>query len=223
MLRTLCIATCVSTAIVLTATPAVAADEIGLSSDGVAWSSSLSQPLFDPAFRWVPGDSETASFWVRNQSDDDALLDIAILGTSVDSLMETGDLSVTVAAAGGGGGSTTTTGRHELLSSRAVRPGQTERIDVTVAIDPDATNQSQVKALDLQFEVRLTQDDGTSGGPDGGDDADHGDGDDDGDDRNGFLPGTGGSAPWLMPAGLLGIVVGLLAVAVTRRRDRSHD
>ena len=61
--------------ILLTATPAVAADEIGLSSDGFSWGSTLPQPLFDPAFRWVPGDRETASFWVRNQSGDGALLD----------------------------------------------------------------------------------------------------------------------------------------------------
>lgn len=208
MLRTISIAA----AVLLTASPAVAAGEIGLSSDGVSWGSTLSQPLFDPGFRWVPGDRETASFWVRNESGDSALLDVAILGSSVDSLMETGDLSVTVAAEGGNGTSTTKPGRHELLSSRAVEPGQTERIDVTVAIDPAATNESQVKALDLRFEVRLTQDDEISEESDDSDD-------DDGDDRNGFLPGTGGSAPWLLPAGLLGVAVGLVAVAVTRRKE----
>jgi len=221
MLRTISIAA----AIWLTATPAIAAEEIGLSSDGVSWGSTLSQPLFDPAFRWVPGDRETASFWVRNQSRDPALLDVSILGTSIDSLMETGDLSVTVAAESGGGTSTTTTGRHELLSSRAVRPGQTERIDVTVAIDPASTNQSQIKALDLRFEVRLTQDAGNdesddTGADDVNRDDDDGDGSDDS-DENGFLPGTGGAAPWLLPAGLLGVAAGLLAVAVTRRREAS--
>ena len=204
-------------AILLIATPAVAADEIGLSTDGASWGSTLSQPLFDPGFRWVPGDRESASFWVRNQSDASALLDIAILGSSIDSLMETGDLSVTVAAASGGGGSTTRTGRHELLSSRAVQPGQTERIDVTVAIDPAATNQSQVKSLELQFEVRLTQDSPTPEDP--ADNDNNGDGDSR--DRNGFLPGTGGSAPWLLPAGLIGVALGLLAVAVTRRKEAS--
>ena len=96
-------------AILLAAAPAIAADEVGLSSDGVSWGSALSEPLFDPAFRWVPGDRETASFWVRNESSDAALLDVAILGSSVDALMETGDLSVTVAVAGGGGPTTTTT------------------------------------------------------------------------------------------------------------------
>jgi hypothetical protein len=99
---------------------------------------------------------------------------------------------------------------------------------VTVAIDPASTNQSQVTALDLRFEVRLTQDTGTSEGP-GGTDNDDGDGDGDdgggGDDydRNGFLPGAGGSAPWLLPGGLLGIAAGLLAVLVTRRTAASDE
>jgi hypothetical protein len=212
-------------AILLTAAPAVAADEIGLSSDGVSWGSTLTQPLFDPAFRWVPGDRETTSFWVRNQSNERALLNVAILGSSIDSLMETGDLSVKVAAASGGGGSTTTTGRHELLSSRPVEPGQTERIDVTVAIDSASTNQSQVKTLDLQFEVRLTQDTGTPEVSDDSDDSDGSDnGGDDGDgrDRDGLLPGTGSSVDraWLwFAAGLIG--GGLAFVGWTRRKERS--
>jgi len=215
MLRT------ISTAavILLTATPAVAADEIGLSADGVSWGSTLAQPLFDPAVRWVPGDRETVSFWVRNQSDDNALLDVAILGSSIDTLMETGDLSVTVAAASGGGSSTTTTGRHELLTSRAVRPGQTERIDVTVALDPASTNESQVTALDLRFEVRLTQ--ASTVPDDSADDSD--DSDDSGDDRdrNGILPGTGGPSGWPLSAGLLGLGVGWLLVAASRRTGPS--
>ena len=212
MFRTISIA---AAAILLTAAPALAADEIGLSSDGVSWGSGLSQPLFDAAFRWVPGDRETASFWVRNESDDSALLDIAILGSSIDSLMETGDLSVTVATATGGGRTTTTTGTHELISSRTVRPGEIERIDVTVALDSAATNESQVKALDLRFEVRLTQD--AAGSDDSDDDGD--DSDDSGDDRdsNGILPGTGGPMGWPLSAGLLGLWVGWLLVAMSRR------
>ncbi len=205
----------IAAVILLTATPAVAADEIGLSTDGVSWESTLSQPLFDPAVRWVPGDRKTASFWVRNESADSALLDVAILGSSIDSLMETGDLSVTVAAASGGGSSTTMTGRHELLSSRAVRPGQTDRIDVTAALDSASTNESQVKALDLRFEVRLTQDAGASDNSDESDD-DSDDSDDDS-DRNGILPGTGGPVGWPLSAGLLGLCVGLLLFATARR------
>ena len=218
MLRTMSIAA----VILLTATPAVAADEIGLSIDGVSWGSTLPRPLFDPAFRWVPGDNKTAAFWVRNESDDSAVLDIAVLGSSIDSLMETGDLTVTVAAAGGGGGSTTRPGRQELLSSRTVQPGHTERIDVTVALDPASTNESQVTALDLRFEVRLTQ--GSGGSDDSDADSDDGDdGDDSGDDRdrNGILPGAGGPAGWPLSAGLFGFGAGWLLIAASRRIRQS--
>lgn len=205
---------------------AVAADNLGLSPDGVTWSPNLTTPLFDPAFRWIPGDTETSSFWVRNQSSDNATLDVSILGSGVDSLMQTGDLAVTVRAAHGSGSTTTTTARHELITSRVVNPGQTERIDVTVAFDPASGNQSQAKALDLRFEVRLTQDvSGIRGNQrvsDDSDDSDDDEGDDNGHDRNGALPGTGGPVWWLLPAGLIGIAAGGLTVALSRRRDRSE-
>lgn len=201
-------------AVALCPGPAFAADEIGLSNDGVHWSPDLATPLFDPGFRWVPGDRETASFWVRNQSEDGARLEIVVLGDGIDSLMTTGDLSVTIGSENGGASSTMTTGR-QLLSSRPVEAGETERIDVTIAFDSAATNQSQVKALDLRFEVRLTQ---SLAGSD-----DHSDDSDDGDDagRVGVLPGTGGASWWLLPAGWLSVAAGWLAVLAVRRREAS--
>lgn len=197
---------------------AFAASELGLSSDRVHWSSDLSTPLFDPDFRWVPGDSETSSFWVRNQSRDPARLDVSMLGSSVDSLMRTGDLSVSVKAADGSGSSATTVGQHALISSRMVDPGQDERIDVTVAFDPAATNQSQVKEFDLQFAVLLTQDAASrpGGGTNRGSDGDRGNGDSDG-----SLPGTGSSiarSSLLIAAAL--IVVGAGLAGFSRPKEK---
>jgi len=54
--------------LVAPAAPARAADELGSSTDGRTWVSSLATPLFAPSFRWVPSDVETASFYVRNQA-----------------------------------------------------------------------------------------------------------------------------------------------------------
>jgi hypothetical protein len=210
------------------AAPAAAANELGLSVDGTTWTDNLTTPLFPASFIWVPGCTESSAFWVRNQSSDKATLDVAILGSTVDSLMQTGDLAVTVRAADGSGSTTTTTGRHELIVSRRVNAGQTERIEVTVAFDPASTNQSQEKAVDLRFEVRLTQ----GSGPHGGGGPGHGNGHgghhehskDDGHrrDPNGLLPGTGGPAWWLLPAGLLGVSTGWLTVAASRRRERKE-
>lgn len=209
----------------LRAGPAFAADELGLSRDHVHWSPNLTTPLFGPSFLWVPGDTETASFWVRNQSHDQAMLEVAVLGASLDSLIHTGDLSITVKAAGGPPTSTRMAGRQVLVSSRPVDPGEDQRIDVTVAFDPAATNQSQVKSLDLQFEVRLTQETVPPGGSDGSDDSDSdSDGSDASNDESDHgLPGTGSSMRpvWLLLAA--GLVVGGAGVSrLSRRQGTTH-
>jgi hypothetical protein len=197
---------------------AVAADELGLSNDGVYWSSQLAAPLFDPAFRWVPGDREESAFWVRNQSSDGATLDVALVGSGVDSLMETGDLTVAVRAEGGPWRSANQVGRQSLISSLSVEPGHTEKVTVSVVFAAASTNESQVLQYDLKFDVRLTQD--TSGGSDGrSDDEDDSDGSDGHDDDG--LPGTGGLPWWVLPFGS-GLVAGGVSLAMCTRKERTH-
>jgi hypothetical protein len=200
----------------LTPSAAVADGELGLSADGQTWGRNLSKPLFDPAFRWVPGDRETASFWVRNQSDGPAVLDVTMVGSAVDSLIRTGDLTVRVVTESGAAGSTSTPGSHSLVRSLRVPRGQSERVDVTVDFDRASTNESEVKNLNLAFDVRLTQD--TTA-------ADRGTGDDDGsghrdDDRDVGLPGTGGPSWWVFPLGTA-LVAGGVALATRTRRERT--
>jgi hypothetical protein len=211
-----------TSAVVLWPAPASAADALGLSNDGTTWSSSLPSPLFDSTFRWVPGDRQQRTFWVRNQSSDKAVLDIAVLGSSVDSLMETGDLEVEVRAGTGPWHSTRQAGRHTLISSMEVAPGQKESVTVAVGFDSASLNDSQVTKYTLNFEVRLSQD--TSGqGDDGNDGNDgnssdhlHGDG-----DRDDDLPGTGGLPWWVLPVGA-GLTGGGVALVAGVRRERSH-
>jgi hypothetical protein len=202
----------------LTPSAAVAAGELGLSSDGVSWAPNLPEPLFDPAFRWVPGDRETASFWVRNQSDGPAVLDVTMLGSAIDSLIRTGDLTVRVVAESGAAGSTSTTGRHTLVQSVPVAKGQSERIDVTVDFDRASTNVSEVKNLNLSFDVQLTED--IAAGNGGTDDSDD-DSDDRDSDRDGGLPGTGGTWWWMLPLGAAVTTAGA-ALAGAARKGRSH-
>lgn len=209
--------------VVLWPVSATAADELGLSNDGATWSASLPSPLFDSNFRWVPGDRQQKSFWVRNQSGDKALLDITVLGSSVDSLMETGDLEVDVRAGSGPWHSTRQVGRHKLVSSMGVSAGQKEKVTVAVNFDFASPNQSQIKKYDLNFEVRLTQD--TSGGRHNG----HHDGHHDGNgskghghkDKNGDLPGTGGLPWWVLPLGT-GLTGGGIALVTGARKERTH-
>ena len=50
------------------ATAAPPGGAIELSVDGQTWSADLAADLFDPAFRWVPGDTETASLLMRSRA-----------------------------------------------------------------------------------------------------------------------------------------------------------
>ena len=138
------------------ASPALAADELGLSRDGTTWSGSLDGPLFDPAFRWVPGDEEIESFFVRNQSRDGGDLEIDLLGTPVDSLMETGDLEVSTRVDGGPWVGVSETG-YQPLSRARVAAGDSQRVDVRVRFDPTSANQSMETRFAFDFRVRLSQ------------------------------------------------------------------
>jgi hypothetical protein len=198
---------------------AAAADKLGLSNDGIHWSSNLAAPLFDPSFRWVPGDREESAFWVRNQSSDRATLDVALVGSGIDSLMETGDLAIAVRAEGGSWHSAIQVGRQSLISLMSVEPGHVEKVTVAVVFAAVSTNESQVRQYDLAFDVRLTQD--TSGGSDGDSRSD--DDESDGSDGRGQddgLPGTGGPPWWVFPLGT-GLTAGGVSLATRTRKERT--
>lgn len=141
--------------LVLTGSPASAADEIGLSPDGVTFTPELAQPLFDSAIRWVPGDSRSATFFVRNQGGSAARLAVDILGRVPSDLLDTGDISIT--ATGGGTSLTPATdgGTHRLLSRDSLDDGQVVPITITIAFDEDSTNETQLLASTIDFRVTL--------------------------------------------------------------------
>lgn len=204
-------------------TAAQAADELGLSADGVSWGPTLDGPLFDPDFRWIPGDQKFTSFWLRNQSATPALLDIDVMGTDTDALLRTGDLEVAVRVGDGPWVTTRQSGRQSLAAAVPVDTGQERQVTVSVQLDAAATNTSQVQRWDLRFEARLTEDTSVLG-----DEQDTDPSDDDDDDESasgregsGWLPGTGGQAWWLLPAGAG--LVGLGAALVKRRRAERFD
>ena len=192
--------------LVLISGPASAADEIGLSRDGITFTSSLSGSLFDSAFIWVPGDVESETFYVRNQGGDTARLTVDILGEQISDLIETGDLHVT-ATSGSHSHTISTPGDHRLLSIPGVAANQIVPVTVTVAFDQASTNETQLLSSDLTFRINLKQ---TS--------AVLGEGDEDGD---GLLPDTGALTPlWL--AGLAAICIGSGAALISRRRTHTE-
>jgi len=190
---------CLLGAMAVIGSPAAAADEIGLSNDGVSWGTSLSLPLYDPAQRWVPGDDETASFYVRNQGPTRALLTIEARSADTDRLLSDDDIRLR-ARAGGGSWIRLDNGVPTAgLTDQTIARGGVVKVDVNAAFDWDAPNRSQAKELEVVFRVVLSDALDDSGGRD-----------------RGSLPGTGSMVPgWGIVAGAALIAVG---AGLTRRR-----
>lgn len=208
MLRATCWTLLVSIALAIGAGPARAENAVGLSLDGQTWTSELQRPLFDPAMRWVPGDTETRSFWVRNQGPTAASTQIAVRTTDADGLLVQDDIAIDARVRGGAWTSLSDPAGSQTLTDGGLAKGNRVRVDLRVAFLPESTNRSELKELPLRFVVRLTQ---SGVGP--------GDGDDDG---SGLLPDTGSVVePWLLylAAALLG--GGFLILIVRRRKEES--
>lgn len=192
--------------VVASMTPAVASPSVGLSRDGVSFGPSLDPPLFDPGIRWVPGDTRSASFYVRNQARDDADVAIDVLGVRTDSLLDTGDLTVSARGGGGAWSDVTSPGTHRLVSRVDVPAGNSTRVDVTVAFASESSNASELRRLDLDIRVLLSQDVGdlvTGGG-------------------SGLLPDTGAPALWSLIASLILMAGGSVLVQGHRQKENSH-
>lgn len=193
--------------------PASAADEIGLSRDGERWGDSLTQPLFDPDTLWVPGDSRTVSFYVRNQADSRATLTTTVRTGDRDALLANDH--ITLRARAGGRWIPLRNGKPSPeLTDASLRPGAPVKVEVQAAFDPRATNATQADSLRLMFEVRLTE--VTT--------ADADQPDDDPDDSGGWLPRTGAglAVTVLWIAGMLMAVGAVLALAGRREREQEH-
>ena len=209
-------ATIASTAAVLLSTavvaaPAHAADEVGLSLDGQTWAGSLRRPLFDPDVRWVPGDSETASFLVRNQGPSAAWLTIEVLGTDSDQLLANGEIEMSVRARGGDWETVVNGVPSRSLTTAAVAEGGRTRVDLQAVFAWDSPNDSIRDRLPLDVVVRLTQ-----AGPVRDENAAD-------DDRLGWLPDTGSAVSKAL-AWLAAILLGSgLALLAARKRESETE
>ena len=205
--------------------PASAAGELGLSPDGATWGSALPGPLFDPSFRWVPGDSEVRSFYVRNQSGDDGVLDVTLLTGPVETLIDTGDLKISAKVGNGDYTAAGTAGSHRLINQVPVPSGAVRKISVKVDFDPASTNQSQRLRLDFHFNVDLSQDTSVVQPPtDNGGNGNGGNGANGNGGNGNGLPGTGTTIePWMLLVGAGLVASGLGMIGAARRRGHSED
>ncbi len=183
--------------------PARADDAVGLSLDGLDWTTKLQRPLFDPAFRWVPGDAQTRSFWVRNEGPTTASMQIALRRTDPDLLLARDEVRID-ARVTSGTWTSLVDGSDQTLTEDVIGRGDRVRVDVRAVFLREAANRTERKHLPLTFVVRLTQD---------------GSGDDDG-GLSGNLPATGSAVElWIVALGTALLGTGLVLVVAARRRE----
>ncbi|MCR1783096.1 hypothetical protein KVF89_11165 [Nocardioides carbamazepini] len=189
------------------AAPAHADDETGLSTDGVTWLPQLTAPLYDAAFRWVPGDVEERSFRVRNDGPSAGELSVEVLATDPAGLLASPDFHLE-ARVGQGPWTEVLVGTTRIQPTvLGVPRGGDTSVTVRGTFRPEATARFQEVA---PFEVRVTmaetgevagvEDDG-GGGVSGG-----------------ALPDTG--SPFGI--GLIWIAAGLVGAGIALVRPGRH-
>jgi len=198
-------------AAVVGAAPAHADDQVGLSPDGVVWYDALHRALFASDRRWVPGDAETASFYVRNEGMSAAQLTIKVRSADGAGLLAANDIEITTRTAGGEWHEVENGIASVPLTDHAIEQGGEVRVDVKVRFVWLAPNGTMLKRLPLDFEVRLVE----AGPPDG---------DNGSDGPTGLLPDTGSAVSLLLVwlgAILLGSGIALVVAARRRRAEES--
>ncbi|MFT4299492.1 MAG: LPXTG cell wall anchor domain-containing protein [Aeromicrobium sp.] len=194
----------------LTVSAAHAADgAVGVSADGVTWTSALAHPVFDPEMTWIPGDSETGSFFVRNQGPSAAYLTIEARSTDADALLASGDIDLRARIAGGEDWVVLDNGvpSQRLVDQPLARSAVVE-VEVNATFDAASANQSQTKRLAVDFDVTLTEA------------SDAGDGSGTAGNSGGLLPTTGAAiSVWTAAAGAALLAAG--SWIMRRRRGQA--
>jgi len=132
-------------------------DRLGISADGVSFSDSINAPLFDPRIRWIPGNSEITTFYVRNQSDDAG--DVAVKVTRADQrdpLFASDALLIDARPAGGAWTPIVAGDTPAVIDLTRVRAGDVVSLDVRARMRNSAPNTAMRLDADASFVVRLT-------------------------------------------------------------------
>lgn len=140
--------------------PAVAADELGLSLDGVTWTEALTMPLFDPDMVWVPGDVEDGQFFFRNQSTDEATYQVSATIEDAGELLAQGDMVLSAAVNGGPWQPAANINGEDtvLLAEGDISPDEVITMGLQVEFLTTSGNRSQRQQLILASRVLLTAD-----------------------------------------------------------------
>ncbi|PZU46563.1 MAG: hypothetical protein DI566_06915 [Microbacterium sp.] len=141
---------------------ALAADDhLQVSTDGVTFVSSHTLPLYPDTWRFVPGDSESRSVWVRNGGDAAGRLRIELLPSGATDLEFAKHVEVSATPAGDAAAEVTMSdalanGACTVLSGgRVLAPGEQLRIDVSARVAPTLAGQQGVQQA-VDFAVHAT-------------------------------------------------------------------
>ncbi len=190
--------------VAVAAAPAQAADELGLSRDGVSWATALSEPLFTPDFRFVPGDVEVREFRVRNDGPSEGVLSVDVVVTDPDALLATDDF-VIEARVDDGPWRDVDPGTMPLVTELAVPQGQQSRVQVRATFAWESTVQDQ--SVPFRLDLTLSES-GEVGGIDDGNGNGNGNG-----GGNGSNGGDVGGVSDVLPSTGAGVGVALLWLA----------
>ena len=143
------------------AAPAHAAGSIGISDDGVTFSSTFSGTLFDESWVLVPLDSESEVFYIRNETADPAFLRIVLRNVSYTDAAYGAALSVsasTPAASGAPAPLTTASPCVVLVEGQTVQPNEVVPVTAVLALGDlsGAAGQNATAQLDLRVELHDT-------------------------------------------------------------------
>lgn len=216
----------------LLAVPAAqaATPEILVSDDGVSFAPTLTDGLFDGLGLLVPGESISASLWVRNPSSTDGSLRLTIDDLVTPSQVFADNVTLTADS----GNLTWSWSLADLEDCGAVVPtlaigaGDTVRIDLTAALGDvsglDAQNESASVGLSVivRDAVNPFPNEACAEAPVDPTDPDDGDGNNAGGGSDGSLSGTGADiGPTLWVA--LALLAGGFVIVIARRRRRDED
>lgn len=208
--------------------PALAAEgDLLVSTDGVTYSADNTLPVFPDSWRFVPGDSESQSVWVRNAADTAGTLRIDLIDPRSDDMVFASHLAIAATPEGEpltpvGFDVGVANGACTVLGiAQTVAPYESVRIDIAAAVSTALTGQEGVRAK-TSFALRATLVDAAAGlsartgaactalptaaptaapAPPGA------------------LPHTGGTVPWTLAVlGGAALGSGLLAFVLGRRR-----
>jgi len=129
---------------------------LGLSRMGHHWSSNLHKPLFGRHLDLVPGQTEKRTFYVRNQSGEQARLRVSVNITDAHGSLQRDAFRVAARTRAGWWQHVRHTGSHAVLW-RTMAKGAVIPVTLRVRIRPRADNTSMDRGLRLQVKVRLSK------------------------------------------------------------------